>query len=140
MVMTKSKGVGRGGVRAGAGRRPKTSTVDWDAIGRAYYTGNESIEDICKKFDIGYGDLLAHAAGSHWMMRRPTRSHPDDLGSLASSLAAAMWSVDHKPDRSKRFVAAMVALDEHEIEIAEALNIPLETLQRDFKKELGARW
>jgi hypothetical protein len=138
--MTKSKGVGRGGVRPGAGRRPRVSTVDWDAVGRAYYTGTETIEAICNKFDVGYGDLLAHAAANHWMLRRPTRSHPDDLGGLASALAVAMWSVDHTPDRSRRFVAAMVALNEDVIDIAEALNIAVEVLQRDFKKELGARW
>jgi hypothetical protein len=74
------------------------------------------------------------------MQRRPTHSHPDDLGDLAGSLALAMWSVNHTPDRARRFVAAMVALNESDIEIAAALNVPVELLQREFKKDLLARW
>jgi hypothetical protein len=138
--MTKSKGVGRGGVRKGAGRLPDVAKTDWDAVGRAYYTGTEGLEAICNKFGIGYGDLLVHSASAHWMQRRPTRAHPDDLGSLANYLALAMYSADQTPDRARRFVAAMVALDENEIEIADALNVAFETLRREFKKELGARW
>jgi hypothetical protein len=65
-------------------------------------------------------------------------AHPDDLGSLASALAIAMWAVDHTASRARRFVAAMVALGEHEIEIAQALNIPVEALRREFGKELAA--
>ena len=136
--MTKSKGVGRGGVRDGAGRRPRVSTVDWDAVGRAYYTGTESLDVICAKFGVEYGDLLAYAASNHWLQRRPTKSHPDDLGGLASALALAMWTVELKPDRANRFVAAMVALGEDRIEIAEALKISVDQLSRDFRKELAA--
>jgi hypothetical protein len=41
--MTKSKGIGRGGVRKGSGRRPAISKVDWEALGRAYFSG-KSVE------------------------------------------------------------------------------------------------
>jgi hypothetical protein len=140
--MTKSKGVGRGGVRPGAGRRPRVSTVDWGAVGRAYYTGSETIEAICNKFGVGYGDLLAHAAKSHWMLRRPTRSHPDDLGDLAGALALAMYSGDDSAKKTQqRFVAAMVALNERECDIAEALQMDLLDLKASFAKQLaGTRW
>jgi hypothetical protein len=139
--MTKSKGVGRGGVRPGAGRRPRTSTVDWDAVGRAYYTGNETIEAICNKFGIGYGDLLAHGASSHWLLRRPTRSHPDDLGDLAGALALEMYSPDTSDVQRRRFVAAMVALDARECDIAEVLQMDLPDLKKNFAKQLaGTRW
>lgn len=138
--MTKSKGVGRGGVRKGAGRLPDVAKIDWDAVGRAYFTGTESLEEILSKFGVRYGDLLAYGANNHWMQRRPTRPHPDDLGSLASALAMAAYSVEHTPNRTRRFVAAMVALDEDDINIADALNLDVEVLRREFKKELAARW
>jgi hypothetical protein len=74
------------------------------------------------------------------MQRRPKREHPDDLGGLASALAIAMRAVDHTDNWGRRFVAAMVALGEDEIEIAEALDISVDVLQVQFKKELyGAR-
>lgn len=136
--MTKSKGVGRGGIRTGAGRRPRVSTVDWDAVGRAYYTGTESLDDICSSHGVTYGDLLAYGATNNWLQRRPTRAHPDDLGGLASALALAMWSIELKPDRASRFVAAMTILGEDEIDIAEALKISVDQLARDFRKELAA--
>jgi hypothetical protein len=135
--MTKSKGVGRGGVRPGAGRRPRVSTVDWDAVGRAYYTGNETIEAICNKFGIGYGDLLAHGANSHWMLRRPSRSHPDDLGDLAGALASEMYSADDGEVQRRRFVAAMVALNARECDIAEVLQMDLADLKKRFPKQLA---
>ena len=93
--MTKSKGVGRGGVRAGAGRPPKA--VDWDAVGRAYYTGTESLDHVCAAHGVNYGDLLAYGANNHWLQRRPTKAHPDDLGGLASALALAMWPLNWSP-------------------------------------------
>jgi hypothetical protein len=138
LTMTKSTGIGRGGARKGAGRRSAAASVDWDELGRAYFTGTQSLDGILARFGVSYGDLLAHGAASHWMQRRPTRAHPDDLGSLASALAIAMWEVDHTAGRARRFVAAMVALGEHEIEIAQALNIPVEVLRREFGKELAA--
>jgi hypothetical protein len=142
MLMTKSKGVGRGGVRSGAGRRPRVSTVDWDAVGRAYYAGTETIEAICKKFGVGYGDLLAHAASSHWLLRRPTPAHPDDLGDLASALAHEMYSGEDSARKNrKRFVAAMVALGARECDIAEVLQMDMPTLKLNFAEQLaGTRW
>jgi hypothetical protein len=142
--MTKSKGVGRGGVRSGAGRRPRVSTVDWDAVGRAYYTGKETLDVICGKFGIGYGDLLAHAASSHWMQRRPTRSHPDDLGDLAGALALEMFGNDDSGMKVRqRFVAAMVALNAREGDIAEILRMDndMPGFKQQFAKQLsGTRW
>ena len=139
--MTKSKGVGRGGVRPGAGRRPRVSTVDWDAVGCAYYTGTETIEAICNKFGIGYGDLLAHGASSHWMLRRPTRSHPDDLGDLAGALAKEIYALDNGTANRRRFVAAMVALNARECDIAEVLGVDVPELKEQFAKQLAVtRW
>ena len=139
--MTKSKGVGRGGVRPGAGRRPRVSIVDWDAVGRAYYTGSETIEAICNKFGIGYGDLLAHGASSHWMLRRPTRSHPDDLGDLAGALAKEIYALDNGTANRRRFVAAMVALNARECDIAEVLGVDVPELKEQFAKQLAVtRW
>jgi hypothetical protein len=141
MLMTKSKGLGRGGVRPGAGRRPRVSTVDWDAVGRAYYTGTETIEAICNKFGIGYGDLLAHGTSSHWMLRRPTRSHPDDLGDLAGALAQEIYALDNGTANRRRFVAAMVALNARECDIAEVLGVDVPELKEQFAKQLaGTRW
>jgi hypothetical protein len=134
-TMTKSKGLGRGGTRPGAGRPPKP--VNWDAVGRAYYTGTANLDDVCAEHGVTYGDLLAYGANNNWLQRRPTKAHPDDLGGLASALALAMWSVELKPDRASRFVAAMTILGERDIDIAEALNISVEQLKREFRKELA---
>jgi hypothetical protein len=137
--MTKSKGIGRGGVRQGAGRRPRVSTVDWDAVGRAFFTGNESLDEICASFGVTYGDLLAYGAQNHWLQRRPPRPHPDDVGDLASALALEMFSVEGVANRAPRFVAAMVALGARETDIAEVLKIGLPTLKAEFSKELNRR-
>jgi hypothetical protein len=51
--MTKSKGVGRGGARKGAGRRLDVAKVDWDAIVRAYFAGRDTIEEICQTITTG---------------------------------------------------------------------------------------
>src|SRR3954447_1577345 len=134
--MTKSKGVGRGGVRQGAGRRPRVSTVDWDAVGRAYFTGNQTLDEICASFGVTYGDLLAFGAQNHRLQRRPTRPHPDDVGDLASALALEMFSVGKVADRARRFVAAMAALGARDTDIAEVLQIGLQALKAEFGKEL----
>jgi hypothetical protein len=137
--MTKSKGLGRGGVRQGAGRRPRISTVDWDAVGRAYFTGNQSLEEICGSYGVSHGDLLAYGAQNHWLARRPRSSHPDDVGDLASALALEMFSVEGVANRAPRFVAAMVALGARETDIAEVLQIGLAALKSEFSKELNRR-
>jgi hypothetical protein len=137
--MTKSKGTGRGGVRQGAGRPPTVSTVDWDAIGAAYFTGNQPLEEICACFGVTYGDLLAYGAQNHWLQHRPTKPHPDDLGGLASALAHEMFSIEGVANRVPRFVKAMVALGARETDIAEALRIGLPALKAEFAKELSGR-
>jgi hypothetical protein len=137
--MTKSKGTGRGGIRQGAGRRPRVATIDWNAVGRAYFTGTESLDGILASFGLSHGDLLAHAAQNHWLMRRPTKPHPDDVGDLASALAMEMFSVEGVANRAPRFVAAMVALGAREIDIAEALGIGLPALKAEFSRELNFR-
>jgi hypothetical protein len=114
----------------------RASTVDWDAVGRAYYTGTETIDAICAKFGVGYGDLLAHGATSHWLLRRPTRPHPDDLGDLASALAHEMFSVK-LAERPRRFVAAMAALGARPEDIADILQIGMTDLQAEFAKQLA---
>ena len=134
--MTKSKGVGRGGVRQGAGRRPRVSTVDWDAVGRAYFTGTETLDEICAKFEVTYGDLLAYGANNHWLHHRPTKLHPDDVGDLASALAHEMFSLK-VADRAPRFVKAMVALGARETDIAEVLQISVTSLRDEFAKQLS---
>jgi hypothetical protein len=135
--VTKSKGVGRGGSRQGAGRRPRVATIDWDAVARAYHTGSESLDDILASFDLSHGDLLAYAASHHWLQRRPRgQQHPDDLGDLASALAHEMFSVEGVANRAPRFVAAMVALGARDIDIAEALQIGLPALKVEFSREL----
>jgi hypothetical protein len=137
--MTKSKGVGRGGVRPGAGRRPRVSTVDWDAVGRAYFTGRQSLDEICASFGVSHGDLLAYGAQNHWLPRRPIKPHPDDVGDLASALATEMFSVEGVANRAPRFVAAMVALGARETDIAEVLQIGLPALKAEFGRELNRR-
>jgi hypothetical protein len=137
--MTKSKGVGRGGPREGAGRRPKVATVDWEAVAKAYYVGSDSLDDLLAKFGLKYADLLAYGADHHWMQRRPKRRHPDDLGDLAGALAEQLCWVDID-DRQRRFVAAMAALGARTVDIAEVLQCGEPELKDQFKKELaGAR-
>jgi len=140
--MTKSKGVGRGGIRKGAGRIPKAAKVDWDAVGRAYFTSDKPIEDICRSFGIDYGDLLTHATSAHWVLNRPSTKpsdaqHPADLGGCASALALAMFSNDSVSTRARRFVAAMACLGEHKSDIAAALEISERQLLEEFKKEVA---
>jgi hypothetical protein len=135
--MTKSKGVGRGGVRKGAGRRPDVAKVDWDAVGRAYFTGTQTLNEICASFGVSHGDLLAYGANNHWLQHRPTKSHPDDVGDLASALAHEMFSVEGVANRAPRFVAAMVALGAREADIAEVLRIGVQSLRDEFAKQLA---
>jgi hypothetical protein len=135
--VTKSKGVGRGGIRSGAGRRPDVAKVDWDAIGRAYFTGTQTLDDICASFGVSYGDLLAYGASNHWLQHRPTKSHPDDVGDLASALANEMFSVVDVANRAPRFVAAMVALGARETDIAEVLRVGVPALRTEFAKQLS---
>jgi hypothetical protein len=135
--VTKSKGTGRGGFRPGAGRKPRIDSINWDKVGKAYYTGtNQTLDEILAAFGATYGDLLVHATRSHWLSRRPTKPHPDDLGSLASALAMEMYSVQGVVNRAPRFVAAMVALGARDIDIAEALEIGLTALKVEFSREL----
>jgi hypothetical protein len=134
--MTKSKGVGKGGARPGAGRRPRVATIDWDAVGRAYFAGHQSLDEICNSFGVTYGDLLAYGAQNYWLQRRPRRPHPDELGDLSSALALQMFSVERVADRAPRFVAAMVALGARDIDIAEILQVGLSQLKSEFGKEL----
>jgi hypothetical protein len=135
--MTKSKGVGRGGARKGAGRRPDVAGVDWDAVARAYFTGSQTLDDICTEFGVSYGDLLAYGANNHWLQRRPTISRPDDVGDLASALAGAMFSIDGAGNRARCFVAAMVKLEATVSDIADVLRVSQSSLRADFAKELA---
>ncbi|MEH2468970.1 hypothetical protein V1281_001774 [Nitrobacteraceae bacterium AZCC 2161] len=138
--MTKSKGLGRGGVRKGAGRPPKVLKVDWDAIARDYFTGLQSIDAVLAKHDLKHGDLLAYAATKHWMARPRVRGHEHDLGDLASALALEFFGEQDAAKRSRRFVAAMVALDAAPASIAEILQTSESELRRDYAKEIaGAR-
>jgi hypothetical protein len=133
--MTKSKGVGRGGVRKGAGRQPNAAKIDWDAVGRAYFSGAATVDNICASFGLGYGDLLAYAASRKWCRPSP-KAHPDDIGELSSALAFAMFSV--KPaNRIRCFVAAMAKLETDMSEIADVLQVSKSELRADFAKELA---
>lgn len=137
--MTKSKGTGRGGFRKGAGRKPRAASANWDEIGKAYFAGtNQPLEEILGAFGVNYGDLLAHATRSHWLLQRPSKPHPDDLGSLASALAMEMYSVQGVANRAPRFVSAMAALGARDVDIAEALGIGLPALKAEFGSELTA--
>jgi hypothetical protein len=149
-MATKSNNQKRGGKRPGAGR-PRGSVgsdearigssrqIDWDAIGRTYFTGTCSVEDVCASFGVSYGDLLAYATDHGWI-HRPPKPHPGDLGELASALALTMFSVDGVANRARRFVAAMVILGAPPSDIAEVLHISKPALQAEFSKELaGAR-
>jgi hypothetical protein len=133
--MTKSKGVGRGGVRRGAGRRPDVAKVDWDAVGRAYFSGTATVDDICASFGLGYGDLLAYAANRKWCRPSP-KPHPDDIGELGSALAFAMFSVK-TANRIRCFVAAMAKLETNVSEIADVLQVSTSALRAEFPKELA---
>ncbi|MBR1151931.1 hypothetical protein [Bradyrhizobium sp. JYMT SZCCT0428] len=115
------------------------ATVDWNAVGRAYFTGSAPLDEILSSFDLSHGDLLAFAATNHWMIQRPTKPHPDDLGNLASALAMEMFSVDGVANRAPRFVAAMTALGARDVDIAEALQIGLPALRAEFGRELSRK-
>jgi hypothetical protein len=136
--MTKSKGVGRGGARKGAGRRPDVAKVDWDAVARAYFAGTDPIEKICETFGVSYGELLSYAAHNHWVMPRPAGRHLEDLGDMASALAWAL--LDEKDEkvanRTRRFVGAMVKLEVRAGDIADVLHVSEEALRAEFSKEL----
>lgn len=136
--MTKSKGVGRGGVRNGAGSRPDVAKVDWDAIARAYFAGTDPIEKICETFGVSYGDLLAYAAHNHWVTPRPVGQHFEDLGDMASALAWALLDETNEliAHRTRRFVGAMVKLEVRAGDIADVLHVSEEALRSEFPKEL----
>jgi hypothetical protein len=110
--------------------------LDWEALGRAYFSGKDTIEDICASFGVGYGDLLSYAVSNHWV-RPSSKRHPEDPGDLGSALALEMYSIDGVTNRARRFVAAMVKLGAHESDIAAPLNISKEALQAEFSKELA---
>lgn len=139
--MTKSKGVGRGGARKGAGRRPDVAKVDWDAVARDYFAGSGAItvEEICEKFGVDYGDLLAYAAHNHWVTPRPAGRHLEDLGDMASALAFALTDQRSETvsNRSRRFVKAMVSLEVRVGHIADILHVSAESLRAEFPKELA---
>jgi len=140
--MTKSKGVGRGGARKGAGRRPDAAKANWDAIARAFFAGSDTIDKICEKFGTSYGELLAYAAQNHWVTPRPAGQHLGDLGDMASALAWAL--LDERDEtvanRTRRFVAAMVALRVRAYDIADVLRVSERSLRAEFANELaGAR-
>jgi hypothetical protein len=142
MLMTKSKGVGRGGARTGSGRKSKAAKADWDKIAREYFAGRETVEDICEKFGVSGGDLLAYAASNKWVTPRPLGRHLEDLGDMASALAWALLDEREETvaNRSRRFVKAMVSLDVCVGDIADVLHVSPASLRSEFPKELaGAR-
>lgn len=137
--MTKSKGVGRGGARRGAGRKSNAAKADWDEIARAYFAGRGTVDDICLKFGVGMGDLLAYAAKNQWVTPRPIGRHQEDLGDMASALAWAL--LDEREEliahRTKRFVRAMVQLEVPVNDIADVLHVSERALRAEFPKELA---
>ncbi|MFB9262275.1 hypothetical protein ACFFWD_03685 [Bradyrhizobium erythrophlei] len=140
--MTKSKGLGRGGTRVGAGRKPSAAKVDWDAVARAYFAGRGTVDEICQQFGVSYGDLLAYAAHNHWITPRPFGRHLEDLGDMASALAWALLDERNESTahRTRRFVGAMVKLEVRVSHIADVLHVSEEALRAEFPKELaGAR-
>ena len=132
--MTKSTGVGRGGSRPGAGRRPKA--VDWDAVARAYFTSEAMPETICEKFGISLGDLFVYSQSEGWL-HKPSKPHPMDCGRLGSALALNMFSIDGTAKRARCFVSAMLCLEASDREIADALEIRVETLRSEFSSEIS---
>lgn len=133
--MTKSKGVGRGGLRKGAGRKATASKVDWDAVARGYFAGNEPLDDMLDRHGVSHGMLLAYATANQWV--RPRRRHADDICELASELAVRMWEIDGVTNRAKRFVAAMTVLGVEPEHIAPSLGISEGSLRADFARELS---
>ena len=138
--MTKSKGVGRGGVRTGAGRKPRAAKADWDAIARVYFAGTDTVDKICQTFGVSFGDLLAYAAANHWVPPRAGgRRNPEDLGDMASALAWAL--IDERDEsiahRTRRFVGAMVKLEVSAEDIADVLHVSEKALRAEFPKELA---
>jgi hypothetical protein len=91
---------------------------------------------FAKRFGLRYGDLLAYAASNHWV-RGPVKRHAEDLGDLASALALQMFGSSPLRDRSKRFVAAMVALGAQLSDIADPLQVSEDDLKREFARELA---
>lgn len=140
--MTKSKGMGRGGARTGSGRKSKATKADWDNIAREYFAGRGTVDDICERFGVSHGDLLAYAASNNWVTPRPFGRHLEDLGDMASALAWALLDEREEAvaNRSRRFVRAMVSLDVRVGDIADVLHVSPASLRSEFPKELaGAR-
>ncbi|WP_371423289.1 hypothetical protein [Tardiphaga sp.] len=133
--MTKSKGMGRGGVRKGAGRKPAAAKVDWDAVARDYFTGTEDMEELLERHGLSYGALMAYATANQWI-RRPRKRLDDDIGDMASELAVVFWAIDGALNRARRFVAAMTALGVSAENIAPHLGISERSLKQDFAREL----
>jgi hypothetical protein len=131
---------GRGGLRKGAGRKPKVAKTDWNAVGQAYFSGREHPHEVCVRFGVTFGDLLAYAAARGWVWPAPD-GHPDDMGELGSALAVAMFGVaGGVRQRARSFVAAMAKLNAHVPDIAAALHVSESDLRAEFPKELaGAR-
>ena len=136
--MTQSKGIGRGGARKGAGRKPSAAKVDWNEVGRAYFSGSKSVGEICESFGVDFGDLLAYGAANHWV-RPSTKPHPDEIGDMGSALALQMFSIDGVNKRARCFVAAMVRLEARPQDIAEVLGVSEDSLRAEFPRELGLR-
>jgi hypothetical protein len=114
--------------------------VDWDAVARAYFAGATiTVDEICEKFGVTHGDLLAYASKNNWVTPRPVGQHLEDLGDMASALAWALLDETSETvaNRTRRFVKAMVSLEVRVSHIAEVLRVSAVSLRAEFPKELA---
>jgi hypothetical protein len=108
--------------------------ADWAAISVEFHRPDVSIRAIARPHGISDAAIRKHAKRHRW--RRPGVPHDPGVGHLAKVLADSLASIDGVFERSRLFVAAMVALKVDRADIAAALAISETALQSEFGCEL----
>jgi hypothetical protein len=111
--------------------------IDWAAIARDYFAAAKSIRAIARdRGGVTEAAIRKHAKRHKWI--RPDPSSPQPLESLFRALSAQLASRDGVTERSRCFVAAMVALRAPRADIAAALAISERALVAEFADLLTA--
>ena len=109
-------------------------TADWASISVEFHRPNVSIRAIARAHGISEAAIRKHAKRHRW--RRPGAPHDPGVGHLAKILADSLAAIDGVLERSRLFVAAMVALKVDPADIAAAFAISETALQSEFGREL----
>jgi len=107
---------------------------DWAAISIEFHRLGVSIRALARAHGISEAAIRKHAKRHRW--RRPGAPHDPGVGHLAKILADSLAAIDGVLERSRLFVAAMVALKVDPADIAAAFAISETALQSEFGREL----